>query len=82
MIENTQNQFRFSHVKQGHRKWCMTAKHGRWTWFTAYTIIHTIGSVLSGILHNFGDRCSLSSSYSLTAAENEKNIFSRYVTLK
>lgn len=75
MIENMQNQFRFSHVQQGHRKWRVTAKHGRWTWFTAYTIIHTLStitSVLTGILRNFRDRCSLSSSYSLTAAESEK----------
>lgn len=28
MMENKQNQFRFSHVKQGHRTGCMTAKHG------------------------------------------------------
>lgn len=72
MIENTQNQFRFSHVNKFTVNGAGLPRQGWWTWFIAYAIMHlgTISSVVTGILHNFRDRCSLSSSYSLTAAEN------------
>lgn len=74
----------FFHVKQGHRKWCMTVKHGWRTQFTAYTVADTQSRLCSLAFSLIPRTGALLSSYCL-AAENEKNkqinIFSRYVML-
>lgn len=44
-------------VKQGHRKWCMTAKHAMWARLIDNTE-HAVSSALTVCLNNFWDRSS------------------------